>query len=1497
MKTRQKEIFLTLMENYDSAQKYAETSANAFGTANEKYEIYMDSVVAKQNQLRASWEEFYNNLLNSDFIKTLLDIANALLKLMNLGDGFVGKITLGMTALAGLNMVFKSDLKVFESLRTMLTGLGQAFVSLFTSFTELGSLFRKNTASTVASTVATKAHTTAVNADTVAQEANNTVALANPWLAVAEIALTAVMIIVTAVKKHNEAIQESIDKAQELKDTYKSSYDEIGDNIKSLTETTSVKSDGTEYKSLQEEFDALCKGVDRYGNNLSLTNEEYSRYKSICEQIVGLNPDLMDGYDSETEAIGNKNGLLQETIELMQEEQRLKAEEYADSTDEENDSGKTTLEGFQEKYDKAVEKVEEIEVPIKPTFIPTQSWTELETNLDSELQQLLNTDFLSDDEAYINEYYDEIIKCIEENKEKIKNEYTGSEQDKEDYIARFNNYEDSVKNYKKQLESYKEDLEAYNKKVKEIKDDAKSDLEDNMKSIYSAQAQSNTEYYDLNSDSKQFINGFIESFDLSDTSSEVVANNKKAIDDVVKAFGSDTDLQNEISNLFADSNIDFGKFQDKLNELIPKIKKIVGDKMSEEDIKFKLTPDIDENSLDKIKNILLKANWDNNGNLSDAMSNVTDKLNELSVTDIEILSQMDEGTIKACKSWDDLKVAIENAKNSIETVTFDSAMSDYANGLQNLQTQYETLSKAQEEYNEYGNLTASTMKKIIDGGLLDYLTVVDGQLQFNTQGLQNNADALQQNAIAQLQTALYTDLNSIAQGTYQDTINNTNTSGVNSQLQAFQTELGKTTNSALTTAGAISAMNSAMGTNYNFSDKQKEQADKVVSNYNNMVAKVKALTTNLSAGTYRSKKSSGSSGSKSGSGSSSSKSAEEKQFDSLKDKFQADEITINQYISGMQSILKKVKKGSDLYSKIQEELKKQKLDNAKKQYERGEITIDQYIDKLIKLRKEYKKNTEGYKDLTKTINETKADKFADQYKRGLISLNAYIKQLAKLRNSYKKNSQEWKKYNDLINKTKLEKYNDQYERGEISGKTYRKNLEKLKKNYKKSSQDYKDICKSITNAYVDEIEKGLDKIDTKIDKIGDVNTAKEQSKYASLLSKKYKLVNKDIVDIQKQLKKSNLTAEQRVILQGELNDLLKEEIDVRDEIENKVREYYANQKEQLSQQAELEKKQTLYNKEVELYGKGGKDLWEHNNQKEIDALQSIIDKKEEEKDAQDKINEKQELENDLLEAKLKLQNALNNKTTKILTKQEDGTWAYTFSANMSDVKSAQDELKDAQKALDDYNYEQDLQKIQDKIDELNKTAEDLSNKYDDAEFWANRKYESTMNDIEVKFSDNAIDKLVEAWFKKYGSSDNKLTAQYEKVVKSNASLEKSINDLTTAVDAKYETVSYKGVTSFDTGGEIKGSGIALVHDKERVLTQEQNASFTKLLDNIDSINSLIDVSKVNMPELRKVNDINSKSKGTQTIINGVTCNFPNVTTPDGIQEAILQLPRLALQQK
>jgi hypothetical protein len=205
------------------------------------------------------------------------------------------------------------------------------------------------------------------------------------------------------------------------------------------------------------------------------------------------------------------------------------------------------------------------------------------------------------------------------------------------------------------------------------------------------------------------------------------------------------------------------------------------------------------------------------------------------------------------------------------------------------------------------------------------------------------------------------------------------------------------------------------------------------------------------------------------------------------------------------------------------------------------------------------------------------------------------------------------------------------------------------------------------------------------------------------------------------------------------------------------------------------------------------------------------------------------------------------------------------------------------------------------VEKLNENAEKLANQYEDAEFWANREYEQSMNSIEQAYGD--IDKLVANWMKKYGKDDKTLTDAYQSLTNANISLEDILTNLDISINALNETVGNNGkinpvdgVKSFDTGGEIVGSGLAFVHDKERVLTQGQNIAWTKLVNNIDSANKLVDIAKLNIQGYRS-NGLSGVNKDSQMVIHSVSCNFPSITSTDGLQRAILELPRLALQKK
>lgn len=106
-----------------------------------------------------------------------------------------------------------------------------------------------------------------------------------------------------------------IEQAKELKEAFEMEMGEITTDLGSL-------------RALEEEFATLSQGVDDYGNNISLATDDYTRYKDMVQTIVDISPSLISGYDAEGNAIANKNDLLEQSIALMEEEQRLKRAEY-----------------------------------------------------------------------------------------------------------------------------------------------------------------------------------------------------------------------------------------------------------------------------------------------------------------------------------------------------------------------------------------------------------------------------------------------------------------------------------------------------------------------------------------------------------------------------------------------------------------------------------------------------------------------------------------------------------------------------------------------------------------------------------------------------------------------------------------------------------------------------------------------------------------------------------------------------------------------------------------------------------------------------------------------------------------------------------------------------------------------------------------------------------------------------------------------------------------
>jgi TP901 family phage tail tape measure protein len=80
-------IFNSLMSSYDTARNALQTSINSEGSAMEEHEKWMDSIEARTNVLKASFQTLSQDFLNSDFVKGaisfLTDLTNAFDSLIN----------------------------------------------------------------------------------------------------------------------------------------------------------------------------------------------------------------------------------------------------------------------------------------------------------------------------------------------------------------------------------------------------------------------------------------------------------------------------------------------------------------------------------------------------------------------------------------------------------------------------------------------------------------------------------------------------------------------------------------------------------------------------------------------------------------------------------------------------------------------------------------------------------------------------------------------------------------------------------------------------------------------------------------------------------------------------------------------------------------------------------------------------------------------------------------------------------------------------------------------------------------------------------------------------------------------------------------------------------------------------------------------------------------------------------------------------------------------
>lgn len=121
---------------------------------------------------------------------------------------------------------------------------------------------------------------------------------------------------INAIKKAATYDKDKIEAADKTRSTYQDKLSDVKSNISTL-------------KGNKTEFESLSKGVDEYGNNISLDTSSYERFLNIRKEILDTTPSLISGYDAEGNAIAKTSGLIDKAIDSQEKKQESAQKKYA----------------------------------------------------------------------------------------------------------------------------------------------------------------------------------------------------------------------------------------------------------------------------------------------------------------------------------------------------------------------------------------------------------------------------------------------------------------------------------------------------------------------------------------------------------------------------------------------------------------------------------------------------------------------------------------------------------------------------------------------------------------------------------------------------------------------------------------------------------------------------------------------------------------------------------------------------------------------------------------------------------------------------------------------------------------------------------------------------------------------------------------------------------------------------------------------------------------
>ena len=516
------------------------------------------------------------------------------------------------------------------------------------------------------------------------------------------IAISALIKLVDNLVHANE---KAIEKAEELRDKYNDFKETNASNVKTLN-------------GLKDEFEELSDGVSQYGDNISLTTEQYARYQEIVQQIVGMSPSLAEGYDTENGYIADKNGLLERAIKLQEIEYKNELRKITNL-----DNLKTSMSGYIAEYKEALNGGHVTsEGNIIGTTIDTDFknslWKVFNTNnrdnydgqsmakdimkslgvknVDKEIEKYINKNGAWQDNDFWNDYCDKIVS----NLDVVTNSLTAEEVGLDDTV-----FEQNI-----------EKLESYAEQYNDMKDSVKS-ANESIQTDLGYIAEYADGYSDLSKEQQKFVTDYLKGFDISDITSEnsmgileydedKMASVKSQIKKFVEELSHDGSTKQALTDLYAppSDNKTIEEYKNRIDSALEVIRKYCETNGIEIPVGISDVEDsatgLESSYKQTIENAKEKYGED-----------LTPFFKENSINTQEEIDKWRE-IAQSCDTATEAKKKYLEADTSEETPIYATDFKTLNDSLSSLTNNAELLSKVNKEISNTGIISAENLKKI-----------------------------------------------------------------------------------------------------------------------------------------------------------------------------------------------------------------------------------------------------------------------------------------------------------------------------------------------------------------------------------------------------------------------------------------------------------------------------------------------------------------------------------------------------------------------------------------------------------------------------------------------------------------------------------------------------------------------------------------------------------------------------------------------------------------